>query len=496
MIENSDHIDSFAQRRIKLEQLRQATNVFPNDFRPTHCIAQIHQDQTLLQSSEHIKLAGRIKAKRVMGRASFIDVQDRSGTIQIHLSEQNLTPEVYEQFKHWDIGDIVGINGTIFKTQKTQQLTVEAQIIRLLTKSLHPLPDKYHGLTDPELRYRVRYVDLIMSEKTRRTFLLRAQLLQALRKFLDQHDFVEVETPMMHTLAGGALARPFITHHNALDISLFLRVAPELFLKRLVVGGIERVYEIGRNFRNEGVSTRHNPEFTMLEFYWAYADYQDLMDFLEELMRFCALALFDCLQLTYQGQRYDLSKPFARITLLQSLYQFNPHWSEINLSDLDSLNRLAQSLGLPSSDSVGLLQLALFEATVEDKLMTPTFITDYPIDASPLARRSDRDPQIAERFELYIAGRELANGFSELNDPDDQAQRFKQQALAAHSGDLEAMSYDEEYITALEYGLPPTAGAGIGIDRLMMIFSDSLSIRDVILFPLMRKKASGLNPDA
>ncbi len=487
------HVDSLAQRRLKLDQLRHISqNAYPNDFRPTQTAKQLYtqyEQQAIValeQTQPYVQLAGRIRARRIMGKASFIDLQDRSGIIQIHLSEHELPDAMYEAFKHWDIGDIIGVNGIVFKTQKKQQLSVRAQQICLLTKSLRPLPDKFHGLLDPQLRYRQRYLDLIMAEKTRKTFLIRAKLVQSLRKFLDQRDFIEVETPMMHTLAGGALARPFTTRHNALSLDLFLRVAPELFLKRLVVGGIERVYEIGRNFRNEGVSTRHNPEFTMLEFYWAYANYHDLMDLTEKLLCYLAQEIFGQPQIIYQGHPYDLSKPFARLSVLDALLKYNPQWSFADLTDLSQLNAIASSFDLNPSDSIGKLQFALFEQTVEHQLLEPTFILDYPIDVSPLARRSDRDPNLAERFELYIAGRELANGFSELNDPQDQAQRFQQQALALAAGDAEAMSYDEDYIIALEYGLPPTAGEGIGIDRLVMLFADCASIRDVILFPLMR----------
>lgn len=485
--------DLFLQRREKLKDLRNICNPYPNNFRRDSLAADLlqafeHDDaEALIQKNQQVNVAGRIVLKRDMGKSLFLDIQDMSGKIQIYVKQDNVGQELFASIKDLDLGDIVGIVGTLFRT-KTNQLSINAEKSYLLCKSLRPLPDKFHGLSesDKELRYRQRYLDLITNEKTRKTFQIRSQLINGIRQFLNQRGFVEVETPMMHLLPGGALARPFKTHHNALDMELFLRVAPELHLKRLVVGGMEKVFEINRNFRNEGLSTRHNPEFTMLEFYQAYTDYHDLMDLTECLIRELALTILATLNLSYQGETYDLSKPFKRLSVVNAILEYNPHWKRKEITELNSLQKIAASLKIPSSDSIGKLQFAIFEETVEQQLKLPTFITEYPIDVSPLARRSDKDPQVADRFELYIGGRELANGFSELNDPQDQAHRFKQQSLAKSAGDLEAMPYDEDYIMALEYGLPPTAGEGIGIDRLAMLFTDSASIRDVILFPLMR----------
>ncbi len=492
---NSD--DLFLQRRAKLDDLRRITNPYPNDFRRTNLAADLLNEYaqadiaTLAAKDQPFSLAGRILLKRDMGKSLFLDIQDMSGKIQIYVKQDQLGLEQFDAVKCLDLGDIIGVVGLLFRT-KTNQLSIKAEKIYLLCKSLRPLPDKFHGLSesDKELRYRQRYLDLMTCEKTRKTFQIRSQLISGIRHFLTQRGFVEVETPMMHAIPGGALARPFKTHHNALDMELFLRVAPELHLKRLVVGGLEKVFEINRNFRNEGLSTRHNPEFSMLEFYQAYADYHDLMDLTECLIRELAQTILATLNLSYQGDSYDLSKPFKRLSVLKAILEFNPQWSIKDLSDLNALQKIAASLKIPSSESIGKLQFALFEETVEHQLKQPTFITEYPIDVSPLARRNDKDPNLADRFELYIGGRELANGFSELNDPEDQANRFKAQSLAKSAGDLEAMPYDEDYIVALEYGLPPTAGEGIGIDRLAMLFTDSASIRDVILFPLMRPAES------
>lgn len=483
----------FDQRRAKLAEWRKTKNAYRNDFRRDSLAADLltqHQDDTpdtLTQKNKHVALAGRVLLKRDMGKSLFLDVQDMSGQIQIYVKKDNLTADAFELIKSLDLGDIIGVKGLLFRT-KTNQLSIHAEEISLLCKSLRPLPDKFHGLSDfdKEQRYRQRYLDLITDEKTRKTFRIRSQLINGIRQFLNKEAYVEVETPMMHVLPGGALARPFITHHNALDMELFLRVAPELHLKRLVVGGMEKVYEINRNFRNEGLSTRHNPEFTMLEFYQAYVDYTDLMDLTERMIRQLASEILGSLNLTYQGEVYDLSKPFKRLSVLDAILEFNPQWCREDLTALQSLQAIAERLQIQSNDSIGKLQFAIFEETVEQQLKEPIFITQYPIEVSPLARRNDKNSEFADRFELYIGGRELANGFSELNDPDDQANRFKEQSLAKAQGDDEAMAYDEDYITALEYGLPPTAGEGIGIDRLTMLFTDSASIRDVILFPLMR----------
>ncbi|MFZ0219247.1 MAG: lysine--tRNA ligase [Candidatus Aquirickettsiella sp.] len=485
--------DLFSHRLAKLNDLRRISEAYPNTFRRDSLAADLHSQyelanaEQLQQKNVSVRLAGRIILKRDMGKSLFLDIQDMSGKMQGYVKQDNIGLEDFEIVKRIDLGDIVGIVGVLFRT-KTNQLSIKAEKVYLLSKSLRPLPDKFHGLSDSdkEQRYRQRYLDLITNEKTRKTFQIRSQLISGIRQFLNQRGFLEVETPMMHVLPGGALARPFITHHNALDMELFLRVAPELHLKRLVVGGMERVFEINRNFRNEGLSTRHNPEFTMLEFYQAYSDYHDLMDLTEQLIQELAQTILFTEQLTYQGETYDVSKPFKRLSMVNALLEYNPQWQLKDVTELVSLQKIAADLKIPESDSIGQLQFAVFEETVEQKLKQPTFITEYPIDVSPLARRNNQDPQLADRFELYIGGRELANGFSELNDPEDQAARFKLQSLAKSAGDLEAMPYDEDYIQALEYGLPPTAGEGIGIDRLAMLFSDSASIRDVILFPLMR----------
>lgn len=488
----NDQIDQFEQRKIKLDELRQQRNAYLNGFRRDALAAPLHEQYNHLDhdalEKEHkaVKVAGRMMLRRQMGKASFFHIQDMSGRIQIYIREQDLPAGSYEEFKRWDIGDIVGVEGLLFKT-KTNELSVKASQIFLLTKSLRPLPDKFHGLVDHELRYRQRYVDLIMNEETRRVFQIRSKLVDGIRQFLNQRDYIEVETPMMHPLVGGALAKPFTTHHNALDMDLFLRIAPELYLKRLVVGGLEKVYEINRNFRNEGLSTRHNPEFTMLEFYQAYADYHDLINLTEEMIRYLAQQILGSLSLTYQGETYDLSKPFKRMTILEAILQFNPHLTREDLTDLTKVREIAKKLGILTTEiSIGKLQFEIFEKTVEHELKEPTFITEYPTDVSPLARRNDKNPDVVDRFEFYMGGREIANGFSELNDPEDQAERFRKQVQAKAAGDQETMAYDEDYIAALEYGLPPTAGEGIGIDRLAMLFTDSPSIRDVILFPLLR----------
>ncbi len=481
-----------ALRRQKLHELRQQGNAYPTDFRRNALAAELHatcggkEPAELDGEPRRVTVAGRMLAKRIMGKASFVRLRDMSGDIQLFL-QKNALGEVYEAFKDWDLGDILGAEGVVFKT-KTGELSIKVDTLRLLTKSLRPLPEKFHGLADQETRYRQRYVDLIINESTRAAFQLRSALVGHIREFFNQRGFLEVETPMMQPIPGGATARPFITHHNALDMPLYLRIAPELYLKRLVVGGFEKVYEINRNFRNEGLSTRHNPEFTMLEFYLAYADYHDLMDLTEALLRGMAERLLGDTSVSYQGETYDFGQPFRRWTVREAVLHFNPAIAAAELDDLESARRIAQGLGIDVKPEQGLgrVQLEIFEQTVEHQLRDPTFITAYPTEASPLARRNDADPTITDRFELFIGGREIANGFSELNDPEDQAERFRQQVAAKDAGDHEAMHYDADYIRALEYGLPPTAGEGIGIDRLTMLFTDAPSIRDVLLFPHLR----------
>jgi lysyl-tRNA synthetase class 2 len=487
--------DLVAQRKEKLAQLREQGSAYRNDFRRDHVAAKIHQlyqaeDTEALSVAKHaVKLAGRIMTRRLMGKASFIHVQDMSGRIQIYLRKNDLVEGLFDTIKHWDIGDIIGVTGYVFRT-KTGELSVHADHLVLLTKALRPLPDKYHGLADQELCYRQRYLDLLVNEDSRRVFEIRSKVIASIRQFLCARDFMEVETPMMQVMAGGALARPFITHHNTLDMDLFLRVAPELYLKRLVVGGFEKVFEINRNFRNEGLSTRHNPEFTMLEFYQAYADYQDLMNISEEMFRFIAQAVLGGLVLNHQGETIDFSKPFTRMTVKESVLHYNPEIQASQLEDLAQARKIADGLGITVLDGYGLgkVVIEIFEKTVESRLMQPTFITAYPTEVSPLSRRNDDDPEVTDRFELFVGGREIANGFSELNDPEDQAQRFEAQVKERSAGDAEAMSYDHDYIRALEHGLAPTAGEGIGIDRLVMLFADVPSIRDVILFPLMKPR--------
>jgi len=482
-----------ALRRQKLHELRQQGQAYPTDFRRDALAADLHaahgaQDSDTLDASAlRVRVAGRMLAKRIMGKASFARLRDMSGDIQLFIQKSALPEGVYETFKGWDLGDILGAEGTVFKT-KTGELSIKVDTLRLLTKSLRPLPEKFHGLADQETRYRQRYVDLIMNESTRATFRLRSAIVAYIRDFFNGRGFLEVETPMMQPIPGGATARPFITHHNALDMQLYLRIAPELYLKRLVVGGFEKVYEINRNFRNEGLSTRHNPEFTMLEFYQAYADYHDLMDLSEALLRGMAQRLLGDTRISYQGESYDFGRPFQRLTVREAVLHFNPAISAAELDDLDMARRIAEGLGLKIQPDHGLgrVQLEIFEQTVEHQLRDPTFITAYPTEVSPLARRNDADPGVTDRFELFVGGREIANGFSELNDPEDQAERFRRQVEAKAAGDDEAMHYDADYVRALEYGLPPTAGEGIGIDRLVMLFTDAPSIRDVLLFPHLR----------
>ena len=429
--------------------------------------------------------------KRVMGKASFANIADRTGQIQLFLQKDALGAQAYEEFKGWDAGDILGATGVLFRT-KTNELSVRVESLRLLVKSLRPLPDKWHGLADVETRYRQRYVDLLVNEASRGVFRARARIVRYLRDFLDALDFIEVETPMMQPIPGGASARPFVTHHNALDLDMYLRIAPELYLKRLVVGGFERVYEINRNFRNEGLSTQHNPEFTMLELYLAYADYRDLMDWIEKAIRGMADALHGGQKLTYQGREYDLARPFRRVTVEQAILEHNPGLDPARLRDGAYLRQACGTLGIAVQphDGAGKLQIEIFEKTAEHTLFDPTFVCAYPAEVSPLSRANDRDPFLTDRFELFIAGRELANGFSELNDPEDQAERFRAQVARKDRGDEEAMFYDADYVRALEYGMPPTAGLGVGIDRLVMFFTDSPSIRDVILFPHLRPQVT------
>ena len=481
------------QRREKLTALRKKGNPFPNDFRRDAFIRDIldkYADdvQGLQDRTIRVKVAGRLMSRRVMGKASFAHIEDVGGRMQLFLQRDNLPENVYnEEFKKYDIGDIVAAEGELFHT-KTGELTVRVDQIRLLTKALRPLPEKFHGLTDAETRYRQRYVDLIMNQQTRSVFRTRAAIIQCIREFMVERSFLEVETPMMHPIPGGAVARPFRTHHNALNKEFYLRIAPELYLKRLVVGGFERVFEINRNFRNEGISTKHNPEFTMMELYQAYADYHDLINFTETMLRrVCQTVTGDTI-IEYQGTHLDFSRPFQRFTLLESILHFNPEISDHQLTDLDAVTALAKSLNIEIKPGFGIgrIQMEIFEKRVEEKLISPTFITAYPVEVSPLSRRNDEQSELSDRFEFFVAGKEIANGFSELNDAEDQAGRFRQQVEEMEAGDQEAMHYDADYIRALEYGLPPTAGEGIGIDRLVMILTDSPSIRDVVLFPHMR----------
>ncbi len=493
--ENVDENKLISQRREKLTELRKQGNAFPNKFRRDALADELQQKYASLPKEEvdglHVKVnvSGRMMLQRIMGKASFVQIKDMSGTIQVYVQRDSLPEGFYnEQFKRWDLGDILGVEGELFKTNK-DELSIRVSNIQLLTKSLRPLPEKFKGLTDNEIRYRQRYIDLIMNDETRKTFQLRSKIVQYIREFLHKKQFMEVETPMMQAIPGGATARPFSTYHNALDMELFLRIAPELYLKRLVVGGFEKVFEINRNFRNEGLSTRHNPEFTMIEFYQAYADYHDLMDLTEEMLKGISADLIGNTTINYQGTDLDFAKPFDRMTVKESIMHFNPDITEEQLDDIEQAKTIANRLEIPLKEIYGLgkIQIEIFEKTVEYQLINPTFITAYPTEVSPLARRSDDDPFVTDRFEFFVAGREIANGFSELNDAEDQASRFQAQVAEKDAGDDEAMHYDEDYITALEYGLPPTAGEGIGIDRLVMLFTDSPSIRDVLLFPQMKK---------
>jgi len=478
-----------AERRSKLDELRKLKMAFPNDFRRDALAADLqrelgeHDKQALEVLDRHTSVAGRVMAKR----GPFLVLQDMSARIQLYVDKKSLPEEHASAIKSWDIGDIVGVHGPVHKSGKGD-LYVYIKEAVLLTKSLRPLPDKFHGLADTELRYRQRYIDLIMNADVRDVFLLRSRIVEKIRQFLVERSFIEVETPMLQAIPGGATARPFVTHHNALDMEMFLRIAPELYLKRLVVGGFERVFEINRNFRNEGLSTRHNPEFTMLEFYQAYADYRDLMDLTEAMLSEVVADVHGSSSVDYQGATIDFTAPFARLTVFESILAHNPDLTAADLETREAAAGVAQRLAIPIKDSYGLgkIQIEIFEKTVEDRLFAPTFITEYPTEVSPLARRSDSNPFVTDRFEFFVAGREIANGFSELNDAEDQAERFKQQVADKDAGDLEAMHFDADYIEALEYGMPPTAGEGIGIDRLVMLLTDSPSIRDVLLFPAMR----------
>jgi lysyl-tRNA synthetase class 2 len=492
--EHGDENKLIAERRAKLAALRaRGGPAFPNDFRRTALAGELQSafgerdGEWLDGNPTQVSVGGRMRSKRTMGKVSFANIADRTGQIQLFLQKDRLGAEAYEEFKTWDVGDMVGATGTLFRT-KTGELSVRVESLRLLVKSLRPLPDKWHGLADVETRYRQRYVDLIVNETSRNVFRTRARIIRYLRDFLDALDFLEVETPMMQPIPGGAAARPFVTHHNALDLDMYLRIAPELYLKRLVVGGYERVYEINRNFRNEGLSTQHNPEFTMLELYLAYADYRDLMDWIEKAIRGLAETLHGSQRMTYQGREYDLSRPFRRVTVEQAILESNSGLDPMSLRDPTYLRRFCEQLGVPVQphDGPGKLQIEIFEKTAEHTLIDPTFVHAYPAEVSPLSRANDADPFLTDRFEFFLAGRELANGFSELNDPEDQAARFRAQVARKDRGDEEAMFYDADYVRALEYGMPPTAGLGVGIDRLVMFFTDSPSIRDVILFPHMR----------
>jgi lysyl-tRNA synthetase class 2 len=491
--EHHDENKLIALRREKLGELRQLGQAYPNGFKRTDMAVDLikqYQHETK-ESLEEMKIsasiAGRMMLKRDMGKASFATLQDMSGQFQMYVRLDAIGAEAYEIFKHSDVGDIFGAEGVVFKTGKGE-LSLKVSHLQLLTKSLRPLPEKFHGLTDTEQKYRQRYLDLIMNADSRRVFQIRSKTINFIRDYLEGRGYMEVETPMMHIIPGGATARPFVTHHNALDMDLFLRIAPELYLKRLVVGGVEKVFEINRNFRNEGLSTRHNPEFTMIEFYEAYADYHQLMDLTEDMIRQLAQSVLGTTQLTYQGQDFDLGQPFARMTVKESITHFSPDISAEILDDPVLARAEAGKLGIHLEDSWGLgkVQIEIFEKIVEHRLIQPTFITAYPTEVSPLARKNDDDDFVTDRFEFFLGGRELANGFSELNDPEDQAERFRKQVEDKDAGDLEAMHYDEDYIRALEFGLPPTAGEGIGIDRLVMFLTDSPSIRDVLLFPHMR----------
>jgi lysyl-tRNA synthetase class 2 len=490
----SDDNQLIAERREKLAALRREGVAFPNDFKPRHHAADLHHRHAQVPNEElepqavAVSVGGRMMLKRVMGKACFATLQDGSGRIQLYVTQDAVGAEALAAFKRWDLGDIVGCEGTLFRT-KTGELSVKATKIRLVTKSLRPLPDKFHGMTDQEQKYRQRYVDLMTDDAARARFVARSKAVASIRNFMVEHGFLEVETPMLHPIPGGANAKPFVTHHNALDQEMFLRIAPELYLKRLLVGGFERVFEINRNFRNEGLSVRHNPEFTMMEFYSAWWTHHDLMDFTEQLLRHAARAATGSAVVSYDGREVNLEQPFARLTVRDALVA-HAGLSATEAVDAATLHARLKSMGEepPAHWTLAELQFGLFEAAVEEKLWQPTYIIDYPVEVSPLARASDRDPSVTERFELFMTGREIANGFSELNDAEDQAARFAAQAANKEAGDEEAMYYDADFIRALEYGMPPAGGCGVGIDRLVMLLTDSPSIRDVILFPALRRE--------
>jgi len=492
---DSDENHLIAERRAKLANWRAHDIAFPNDFRRSAWAGDLSaaygamSAEELQEQAVRVRVAGRMRAKRVMGKTSFANLEDGSGAIQLFLQQQSLG-DAYQEFKTWDVGDVIGAEGILYRTN-TGELSVRSDRLKLLTKSLRPLPDKWHGIADTELRYRRRYVDLIVNEDSRRVFVTRSRIVRYLRTFLDERGFLEVETPMLQPIPGGAAARPFKTHHNALNLDMYLRIAPELYLKRLTVGGFERVYEINRNFRNEGISTQHNPEFTMLELYQAYADYADLMEMVETLFQGLADELLGSRRLRYQGQEFDLSKPFARRSIEEIILDNNSHLDPMSIRDATYLRRVCDAMHIPhkAGDGAGKLQIEIFEKTGEHSLVQPTFAYAYPAEVSPLSRRNDEDPFITDRWEFFIGGRELANGFSELNDPEDQAQRFQEQVERKAAGDEEAMYFDLDYVRALEYGMPPAAGLGLGVDRLVMLFTDSPSIRDVLLFPHMRPES-------
>jgi lysyl-tRNA synthetase class 2 len=498
-MKDNDANEQTLQRREKLNLLRDAgINPYPNDFRRDSSAGELLEKykntsvENLADQEIPVTVAGRLMSRRIMGKASFAHIRDESGQIQLYLQREQISDQFYNEFKKYDLGDIVGIAGVMFRT-KTGELSIRVNSIRLLVKSLYPLPEKYHGLTDVETKYRQRYIDLMVNEESREVFRRRSATLRALRQFLDDHGYLEIESPITLAIPGGANARPFVTHHNTLDMQLYLRVAQELAIKRCLVGGFEKVYELNRNFRNEGLSTQHNPEFTMLEYNEAYLDYVDYMNFTEDMIRHVVKEVTGSLQVSYQGTTIDFGKPFERLGLRDAVLQHCDSLSESDCLDIEKLRARMDSLNISvdRGRSVNRLLLDLFENLVEEKLIQPTFITGYPIEVSPLSRQSDELPNLADRFELFLGGRELANGFSELNDADDQSKRFLEQAQAKDAGDEEAMFYDSDYIRALEYGLPPNAGGGIGVDRLVMILTDSPSIRDVLLFPHMRPTSAG-----